>query len=213
MTLFQFLLTIHVAGGFTSLLLGLYVMIAKKGDTFHKKIGKIYFYALLSAAIVAIPMSYIHPNFFLFLISIFTIYMLLTGVRYLNKKDLSKVNHIDWAIAIVMLIFALIFIGLGIFYLTNGNNFGIVLVVFGAISLLFSYHDWRSFRGYSPIKNVYLTTHIQRMVGSYIASATAFLVVNNTFLPSVVAWLLPTVLVVPLIVIWTKKYKVMKNKA
>ncbi|MEJ7684882.1 MAG: hypothetical protein WKG06_44950 [Segetibacter sp.] len=49
------------------------------------------------------------------------------------------------------------------------------------------------------------------MTGSYVASATAFLVVNNKILPNIIAWLLPTIIIVPLIVSWTRKYKVAIN--
>jgi hypothetical protein len=45
------------------------------------------------------------------------------------------------------------------------------------------------------------------MLGSYIASVTAFLVVNNTILPPMIAWLLPTAAVTPLIVTWSRKHK------
>ena len=40
------------------------------------------------------------------------------------------------------------------------------------------------------------------MVGTYIASITAFLVVNNTILPGLVVWLAPGVLLTPLIFYW-----------
>ena len=46
------------------------------------------------------------------------------------------------------------------------------------------------------------------MMGSYIAAMTAFIVVNNTILPEIVAWLLPTVIVTPLIIKWSRKYKI-----
>jgi type IV secretory pathway component VirB8 len=46
------------------------------------------------------------------------------------------------------------------------------------------------------------------MIGAYIASITAFLVVNNTILPGVVAWLLPTAVLVPVLIKWSRKYAV-----
>jgi hypothetical protein len=46
------------------------------------------------------------------------------------------------------------------------------------------------------------------MTGSYIASSTAFLVVNNTILPGIIAWLIPTVLLVPLIIMWSRKNEI-----
>lgn len=110
-----------------------------------------------------------------------------------------------------MLLFAIAFIGFGIYHIVKDNYFGIVFIVFGSIGLLFSYQDNLNFKGKSKIKNYFLTTHIQRMTGSYIASTTAFLVVNNTILPSILAWLLPTILIVPLIVIWTINYKIVNK--
>jgi len=78
---------------------------------------------------------------------------------------------------------------------------------------LFVLQDWLNFKGKSTIRNFFLTTHIQRMMGSYIASVTAFLVVNNEILPPVIVWLLPTLVIAPLITIWTRKYKVEKVNA
>jgi uncharacterized membrane protein len=210
MTIFKILLVIHILGGFASLLVGGYVMVAKKGDKMHKKIGKVYFWAMLIAALVAIPMSFIRPNYFLFLISIFTLYMLLTGVRYLHKKKLEDVNLIDWGLMLTMLSFGLAFIIFGVLNILKNNYFGSVFIVFGGISLLFSYQDFRNFKGNSQFKNYFLIVHLQRMTGAYVASLTAFLVVNNTFLPSIVAWLLPTFALTPLLIFWTKKYKISK---
>lgn len=212
MEIFKIFLVIHIIGGSLSLLLGTFILLTKKGNVIHKKIGKVYFYSMLINSIFAIPMSLMHTNYFLFLISIFTIYMLFTGVRYLNKKKVANVQITDWILTIVMFLFAIAFIGFGIFNIIKGNYFGSVFIVFGSIGLLFSYQDNLNFKGKSTIKNYFLTTHIQRMAGSYIASTTAFLVVNNTFLPSILAWLLPTILMVPFIVTWTRKYKVQNKK-
>jgi hypothetical protein len=48
--------------------------------------------------------------------------------------------------------------------------------------------------------------HIQRMAGAWIASLTAFAVVNLTMLPDPVVWLGPTVLVSPLVTYWTRRH-------
>jgi len=206
-TFFKILLAFHILGGSISLLLGLYILLIQKGDKIHKKIGNIYFLAMLTASIVSLPMSYLHPNYFLFIIGIFTSYMLLTGRRYLKIKSITDVQKTDWALSIIMLIFAFAFIGFGIYNIVKNNYFGIVFIVFGSIGLSFVYQDRINYLGKSAIKNYFLMSHIQRMIGSYIASATAFLVVNNNVLPSIVAWLLPTVLLVPLIIFWSRKYK------
>jgi len=208
MTLFNFLLTIHIILGGTGLLLGTVVMFLKKGDKRHKLIGNIYFYSMLGTGIFAMSLSYFHPNQFLFITAVFTIYMILTGKRYLKKKKIGDVTQLDWLLTIAMLVFGIAFIGLGSNGIIKSNYFGIVLVVFGGLSLLFVYQDYRNFKGQSTIKNFWLTTHLQRMVGSFIAAFTAFIVVNNTLIPEILAWLLPTANLVPFITIWRRKYQV-----
>jgi uncharacterized membrane protein len=210
MTLFKTLQLIHIAGGTTSLLLGIIVLSLKKGDKRHKWLGNIYFYAMLIASIVAIPMSYLHPNYFLFIVAIFTIYMLLTGYRYLSKKKIQDVNYIDLILTGSILVFGFAFIGFGIYHIVQQDYFGIVLLVFGTICLLFAKKDYENFKGKSDIKNYWLTGHIQRMMGSYIASTTAFLVVNNTVIPNIIAWLIPTFLIAPLITRWSKQHEIKK---
>ena len=210
MTLFKTLQLIHIAGGTTSLLLGIIVLSLKKGDKRHKWLGNIYFYAMLIASIVAIPMSYLHPNYFLFIVAIFTIYMLLTGYRYLSKKKIQDVNYIDLILTGSILVFGFAFIGFGIYHIVQQDYFGIVLLVFGTICLLFAKKDYENFKGKSNIKNYWLTGHIQRMMGSYIASTTAFLVVNNTVIPNIIAWLIPTFLIAPLITRWSKQHEIKK---
>lgn len=208
MDFFQLLLILHISGGTISLLLGLVIMLSKKGGKVHQKIGRIYFYAMLTAALVALPMSCIHPNYFLFIIGVFTAFMLVSGKRYLHKKTTSDVTPIDWLLTGIMLLFGLAFMGFGIYNLMHQAFFGIVFIAFGMISMLFINQDYKNFTGKSTIKNYGLTTHLQRMSGSYIASVTAFIVVNNTILPGVLAWLLPTAILVPFIIKWTRKYKV-----
>ena len=70
--------------------------------------------------------------------------------------------------------------------------------------------DFSNYRGQVKEKNYWLLMHLQRMTGAYIASATAFLVVNAKYipfeLPAFVFWLLPTAVLTPLIVSWSKKY-------
>lgn len=209
MNIFRILLIIHIICGSLSLLLGTYILATKKGDKKHKIIGNTYFVAMLTTAVVAFPMSYLHTNYFLFIISVFTSYMLLSGKRYINKKTAADVFWMDWLLTIIMLIFAVLFIGLGISTILRSNFFGIVFIVFGSIGLLFVYQDYINFNGRSSARNFGLTTHLQRMIGSYVASATAFLVVNNKILPGIIAWLLPTLIITPLIIKWTRKYKVL----
>ncbi len=196
-----------------SLIAGLVVVLLPKGTRLHRRWGQVFFWSLLLSALIALPICYLHPSFFLALISIFTLYMLLTGVRALRLGPAQQPKPADWLLTGSIAVFGLVFSGLGAYQLFRGNMFGTVLVVFGIIGLLFARQDLHRFKGRAKVKNVFLTTHLQRLTGGYIASVTAFLVVNNRVLPGFVAWLLPTALLTPLIVKWSKKYAVPVRKS
>jgi uncharacterized membrane protein len=167
MNLFNTLLFFHIAGGSIGLLTGSIVMMLKKGDKNHVRLGNIYFYSLLLSAIVSFPMSFLHSNWFLFIVGVFTSYMLLTGKSYLDKRTSAEVKVRDWILAGTMLLFGLGFLGIGLLNVLKGVYFGIVLIVFGGISLSFVLQDWANFTGRARVKNFWLTTHLQRMIGSY----------------------------------------------
>lgn len=213
MSLFKILLAIHIVCGGASLLLGAYILAVKKGSRRHRLFGSVYFYAMLLAAIMALLMSCIHPNYFLFIIGVLTAYLLLSGRRYIHKKAGQGPSIYDWSLTVIILLFGLALILLGVYNIIGSNLFGIVFVVFGSGAIFFAYQDWQHFRGKAKIKNYYLTTHLQRMTGSYIAALTAFLVVNNKILPGILAWLLPSLVLVPVIIRLTIKYKVDKHSA
>ena len=210
-TIFTILLIIHIIAGSIGLLTGTINIIKKKGDKAHKNAGKFFFYSMLINGFAGLIMSLIHRNDFLLIVAVFSIYMVATGQRFLSLKQLHKEQKpkaIDWILTYTMLVFAFLFITYGSYLLINKVNFGIVLLVFGVVSCLMAIKDIKVYKGNIKEKNYWLLLHIQRMVGSYIAALTAFIVVNNHFLPGIVGWLLPTVIFTPLIVKWTKQYRV-----
>jgi uncharacterized membrane protein len=209
--IFKVLLAIHIVAGSIGLLTGTINIIRKKGDVPHKNLGKFFLYGMIINGFAGMIMSLIHINYFLFIIGVFSVYMVATGQRYFSLKGLGKEQKpkmIDWILTYSMLIFALIFISFGIYSIVDGNNFGSVLIVFGIISILMVKKDIANYQGKINAKNFWLLLHLQRMTGAYIAATTAFLVVNNTLLPGIVAWLLPTVIITPLIFKWSYKYKI-----
>ena len=210
---FKILLIIHIIAGSIGLFTGTINIIRKKGDKLHRLVGKYFFYSMIINAVAGFVMSILHNNLFLLIIAVFSFYMTATGQRFLSLKRLNygqKAKRIDWMLSITMILFALFFIVFGFYLLSNDNNFGIILLVFGSISVLMARTDIHIYSGIIKVKNYWLLIHIQRMIGAYIAALTAFLVVNNTYLPSIVAWLLPTVLLTPLIFYWSKKKAVKK---
>ena len=206
--IFKILLVIHIIAGSIGLFTGTLNIARKKGDVLHKRVGIWFLYGMLINGLAGLVMSVMHANYFLLIIAVFSIYLVGTGQRALSLKQLTKSQKpksIDWILSLSMLVFAIGFMGFGGYLLVNQNNFGVVMIVFGIISILMVLKDIKNYKGNSKFKNYWLLTHIQRMIGGYIAATTAFLVVNNTILPNVVAWLLPTVILTPLIFYWSRK--------
>lgn len=209
--IFKIILIIHIICGSAGLFTGTINIARKKGDKPHFLVGKIFFISMVINAIAGFVMSIMHENLFLLIIAVFSFYMVSTGQRILALKNLlqnQKPKIIDYCLTIWMLLFGIGFIIYGIFMLVNINSFGLVLLIFGLISLFFVRTDFRLFKGLTKYKNYWLIVHLQRMIGGYIASVTAFIVTVDKFNLGIVGWLLPTVILVPLIVKWSRKYQI-----
>jgi amino acid transporter len=136
-----------------------------------------------------------------------------TGQRYLFLKKLNqdeKPKLIDWILTGGMGVVGIVFMGWGIFLLFNEKSMGWALLLFGLIGLLSVRKDIENYSGKSKKRQYWLRAHIARIVGAYIASMTAFLVVNQSFfpnfIPEVIYWILPTFVLTPLIVYWIRKF-------
>ena len=198
-------LIIHIACGFTALLSGLIAIVAKKGQKIHKKAGLVYFYSMLGVSSTAFIISIIKSNDFLLFISLFAFFQTFNGYRSIKVKDL-KPTPIDWLVLVV----GAINTGCMLY------SFDTILLVFGGISLWLVLSTFKLYLATSKNKELpktlWLTRHIGMMLGAYIATTTAFIVVNISYsavpwLP----WLLPTFIGVPLIAYWTNKYKPKKK--
>src|SRR5689334_15172301 len=97
---YDLLLIVHVICGGISLLLGLGVLIQRKGGRLHRLVGIIYYFAILLAAFSALPMSYIRNNYFLFTIAVLTAYMVITGRRYIRRRKNHKATAFDWLMTV-----------------------------------------------------------------------------------------------------------------
>lgn len=207
--LFSLLLFLHILGGSIGLLCGLLVFILKKGTSRHANLGRLFILGMLLTGITAQLMAFIRPNAFLFMVGVFTIYQVGTGARAIYSKSFRAQHSIDRFLQFGMVIAGLSLVYLGIKKLWVGDLFGIVFVVFAGIGLLMALQDIRS-TAIPHDKKAYIRKHLQRLGGGFIASATAFLVVNirelPDWLPAWTLWLLPTVLISPLIVYYSRKH-------
>lgn len=216
-TVFNVFLILHIAGGSVGLLTGAINILRKKGDKKHRFIGILFLFSMLTTGISALVLAYLNPNHFLFIVGVFTLYLVGSGQRYLKHKQPSKLRSklIDWIITSLMLLAGILFIGLGVSTIVKSNMFGLVYITFGSLGLLFVRQDFRNYNNTSTVKNYWLIGHLQRMTGGFIAALTAFLVVNNRYfperIPSFIFWLLPTIILTPLIIKWSRKYEVKKK--
>lgn len=65
-TIFDFILGLHIVGGGVGLLFGTIAMIRPKGDGPHRKFGKGFYVGMLLASLSGLVLSVMHPNTFLF---------------------------------------------------------------------------------------------------------------------------------------------------
>lgn len=198
------ILLLHVLSGTMALVLGSVVIALKKGTLIHRRIGNLFWWALAISVAASVPIAYLHQRAFLLLIAQFTVYLLLTG-RFVLLPQGFLVKRSWWVLWSSMAIVMLFLTGWGGVLLYHGNNFGWVMLGFGVLSYLFVVQDYHWLTTKSKKVHPH-ARHLQRMIGAYITALTAFLVVNNNLLPSVIIWLLPTILLLPIILRWSRKF-------
>ena len=212
--LYPYLLNIHIVFGALGLLSGSINLMLKKGGVIHKKIGFTFVLSMLITGISALLLATFSFNVFLFIVGIFTIYLVGTGQRYMQLRNLGKGQRPklgDCILSYSMLIVGITFIFWGAFLLVfESDLMGITLLVFGGIGIQSVRKDLQNYRLKMQYKMYWLREHIIRITGAYIAAFTAFIVVNQEkfpdSIPQVVFWLLPTIVLTPLISFWVRKY-------
>ena len=199
-------LWIHIIAGIIALLAGVGALVTTKGGQRHRLTGRVYVWAMAVVVGTVLPLLAFEPSsnrIFLTLIAIFSGYFAFSGYRVLSRKRSSDViGQIDWIAALLVVGACLFLGGWGVGFLLGGSSFGIVMIVFSAIGLTVGLSDIREFRDPNR-RSPWMLVHLGRMVGAYIATVTAVSVVNTG---SVVSWLWPTVIGVPLIWYWFRKY-------
>ena len=199
----QPLIFIHAALGGLALLAGSIALAVRKGGPLHRRAGKVFFGSMLISALLAVIISLLpdHESPFLLAIGIFTIYLIGTGLRATRFKRKEINARWDKAAALLMAdIGILMFVLPWLLY----DRFNIVLGVFGSLALLLAISDFRRFSKPETLRSNWLRMHLTKMTGGFIASVTAFIVVNQ-FIPGIFGWLTPTVVGTAFIVYQSRK--------
>ena len=203
----QILLSIHILAGIFALLSSALAVCSEKGKRIHVLSGRTYFWSMLVIFLTAIPMSAFTNNIFLFLIAIFSFYLAFAGMRFArNRKGI--VTTLDWTAVGLMILSGIGMWILAAIYFSNTNTQYIVLLIFGFLAIALGYADFKSHKNKSAIGKERISRHLTNMMGGTIAVVTAVLVVNPPFEPEWVWWVLPTVMITPLIFWWN--FKILK---
>ena len=181
------MLMIHIISGFAALFFGAVAILTRKGKGAHIRAGRTYFWSMILVSVSAIYLALANAIPFLFLIAVLSYYLTWSGYKAIHWKNKSLPAVVFWFDVVVMHLVAL----------------------FGTGTLIFSGEDLLLFyRKPKRSKFLWMYTHIGRMMGAYIATFTAFLVVNAQFFPSpMVTWLAPTVFGTPVIFYWIRRYR------
>lgn len=225
-TIHFYLIIGHVALALVAILSGPIPMIVRKGGKHHRLVGKIFLWSMISSLLLALVLLFFRINVFLAGITALSLNGVVTGVRSIFRKRPEQNNYLwfDWIFAIVMLAAGIgllaygLLILIGIVSLTgipSGSSLYIILtilpIIFGSIIILDTLKDIQSLRTPPTDQNWWWYYHMDRMLGSYIALTTAFAVQQiGPRMPASVewmAWVAPTIIGSPLVIIWIRSYR------
>lgn len=200
------LIYIHAFFGGLGLITGLISISVKKGTFSHKKTGKIFSYSIIISSLISLFVSRMpnHENLFLFLIGIFTVYLVLTGNRALTFKTKTKADWIDKLISGTMFLISTVMLILGFLGMLFKIENSVLHLFFGGFGVFTTIRDFQTFKVFDRKKNAWLIYHLGRMIGALIASVTAFLVTALN-IGTILIWFLPTILGAIYIIYWNRK--------
>ncbi len=215
----KIILIIHVLAGITTLITGpIAIFFNDRNIRSHRIAGKVFFYAMNVVCVSSIITFVKHPDvaFYQFLlgIAIFVYAGILRGVRAIQIMKGARVYWFDFFYTIVLLLFAFWMIGKGVQNWLNAGQIAIsiLFLVFGLGSLKDAVDNLKNFRKPQNLQKLdWLKMHVGSMIGAFIASSTAFTVNVAHGLPWFIQWFGPTVLLVPLLVYFSRKIEARKK--
>ncbi|MFC3959308.1 hypothetical protein [Halovivax cerinus] len=204
-TLEDWTLWLHIAAGAIAVLAGVVALGTTKGGRRHRRVGRLFVYSMGVVVITVVGLAAIAPTrrrVVLTLVAIFSGYFAFSGYRVLARKRPTTDAAAPDRIATGTVFVACLGLALwGLRQYIAGTTFGIVMVVFGAIGVVFTVLDAREFRRDGATE--WRVTHLQRMIAAFIATVSAVSAVNLTPVIGIAAWLWPTAVGAPLIAYWS----------
>ena len=207
------LLIVHVVAGAIALLTAV-ISVASKATTVSHRVhvvtGTIFVVCMAIISITGLPLAYLKGSLFLLMIGVFSGYLTWSGWRYARNRTGRPVS-VDWAVVAVMIVVGAGLIAYGLWSLIQGSSFGVVMIVFGGISLFLCSLDLRIFRAGGATGKLRISQHLSMMLAGTITALTAFSAnILSRYIPSQLeplAWLWPTALLVPVIIVWGRRIR------
>jgi hypothetical protein len=211
-------LALHIAAG-TAALVSMWIpMFARKGARLHRRAGTLFVGAMATVSITALVLAGARFLFdarpegqraglFLLFVSVLTAASVSAGVRVLRAKH--RVGpHLHWWDVGLAALLTVSSVAAAVYGIVTGaplfTAFSVIGLLTGGGQLAYWLRSPRS-----PMH--WWFEHMSSMLGACIAATTAFLVVNaqrwglDTF--SILVWLAPSIVGVPVIAIWTGYYR------
>lgn len=163
---------LHVGAGLIALLLGIVILLLKKGDTRHRKMGQIFLGLLTLVVATAIAGVLVFGrNTFLLVLTVASGYYGYSGFRIARIKS-NVPKGIDIGIAILSLCIALYFL----YYIKQIGMIWSPIIIYATVGNLFFvilYDFLKYFIPKTVYANVWLYEHIYKLIAAFTALLSA----------------------------------------
>ena len=198
------LLVIHIAAGSTALAVAAVALLTAKGHVHHIRAGRVYAAAMAVVCATALPLAVLGSDAVLLLVAMFSFYLVFAGWRFARNAS-GRARAVDWAAAVILGVTGLGMWGIGAVLFLRGDSQWVTMAVFGFIAAALSAVDLRYHRAPPRPGRQRIARHLTNMLAGTIATVTAVVVVNVDTRPAWLAWILPTLLITPLIAWWNRR--------
>lgn len=197
-------LFVHIAAGVTALATAAIALMVVKGGVHHVRAGRVYAASMALVCASALPLAVLGANVLLLMVAVFSFYLVFAGWRFARNVS-GRPRAVDWAAVAVMALAGLGMWGYGAALFQQGDPQWVTMAVFGCIAVALSVVDLRYHRASIRSAAQRIARHLTNMLAGTIATVTATLVVNVHTEPEWLAWILPSVLITPLITWWNRR--------
>ena len=199
------LLALHIAAGSIALLTAVGAVVTAKGGPNHLRAGRLYALAMTGVFLTALPLAALGADLFLLFIAIFSFYMVFAGWRFARNRR-GQPQPVDWLAVALMSLTGLGMAAYAVLLASAGDSQWITMTLFGFIALGLAVADGVFYRRAPTPGPRRIARHLTNMLAGAIATITAVLVVNVELTAAPwLPWILPTILITPLIVWWNRR--------